>query len=418
MKSYESTTLNNGIYFINRQNKNTPRITLNVYINGGNRNEVKPGIADLSTRLLLKGTENRTAEQIANETDENAIELDVDIKQDYCRIRATCLNDDLDKTLDLLSDVIINPTFKLFEKERNLLKGELQQELDSPRAKATDNLIRHMYPDHPYGVVATRMMETIDNITFEDIQNNYKNTFKTSNIAIVAVGSFDQKTLSAKLEANLKGLHAENLSEKKLSVPQLDKSKYITINKDDVSQAQIIRGWYGPSVTCEDYPALSILNNILGSAGLSSRLFIELRDKKGLAYAVRSSYEALKYSGNLTVYIGTDPNNIETAIKGFDEEIEKLVNKPVSEEELESARRNILGKRAIFHETNSQQCYYLGLYHILGAGADYDDRVPELLKTVTPSDIRRVAQKYFDQPSITSILAPSKFVDRAVKELV
>jgi predicted Zn-dependent peptidase len=418
MNNFKSKILSNGICFINRENLNTPRTTINLYVNGGNRSEVIPGLSDIVTRLLLKGTSNRSAEEIAMEADNNAIELDVDIKQDYSRVRATCLNQDLDKAIDLLSDVIQNPTFDLFDKEKMLLTGELQQELDSPRAKATDNLIRNMYPDHPYGIVASRMMETIDGIKKEDVLNLYHKTFKGPNISIVAVGDYCQNILVEKLENKFKAINTESVDEVVISPPELTKSKCLTLAKEDVSQAQVIRGWYGPYIMNSDFAALSILNNILGSAGLSSRLFIELRDKKGLAYAVRSSFEALKYSGNISVYIGTEPKNIKTAIQGFDEEIEKLINEPVKEEELESAKKNILGKRAIFHETNSQQCYYLGLYHILGAGAEYDEKVPVMLKNTSIEDIQHVARKYFSQPHITSILAPSEYVKPFEKENV
>jgi len=156
---------------------------------------------------------------------------------------------------------------------------------------------------------------------------------------------------------------------------------------------------------------MTVLNTILGASGLSSRLFVELRDKKGLAYHVRSTYEPLKYSGTFSVYIGTAPMNINASIQGFKTEIEKLQNTLVSEKELEDAKSNYLGKRAFFHETNSQQGHYLGYFEILGLGADYDNKIPEIIKKVTASDIREVANKYLSQNSIISILAPQKYLD-------
>lgn len=410
MQSFEKTKLNNGIQLINRENPGTPRTTLIAFIDGGNRNEQKPGISDMTSRLLLKGTKNRTAEEIANETDANAIDMDIDVKQDYTRVKVACLNDDLDRAIDILSDIIQNPTFELFKKERKLLKGELKIELDSPRAKAMDKLIRGMYPDHPYGVVASTMLEHIKDITKEDVANHYSNSFKTDNMSIVAVGDISQSQLKKKLEGHLNALPSNNYVENPLELKQTNKDILITTEKEDAAQAQIIRGWYGPSITSKDYVPLMVLNNILGSAGLSSRLFIELRDKKGLAYSVRSTLEMLKYGSNFTVYIGTEPKNIEIAINGFNEEIDKLVNNPVSDEELEASKQNILGKRAVFHETNSQQCFYLGMYNILGAGAEYDEKVKELISNTSKEDIQNVAQKYLTKNHITSILAPSKYL--------
>lgn len=413
MQSFETTILNNGIELINRNNPGTPRTTLIAFIDGGNRNELKPGISDITSRLLIKGTKNRTAEQIANETDANAIDLDIDVKQDYTRVKIACLNDDLDRAINILADVIQNPTFELFKKELKLLKGELKIELDSPRAKATDKLIRGMYPDHPYGVVASTMLENIKNISKEDVINHYNNSYKTQNMSIVAVGDISQSQLKEKLEATLNSLSTDNYVENALPLQQASKDLLITTEKEDAAQAQVIRGWYGPTLSSKDYVPLMLLNNILGSAGLSSRLFTELRDKKGLAYSVRSTLEILKYGSNFTVYIGTEPKNIEVAIKGFDEEIEKLVNEPVSDEELESSKQNILGKRAVFHETNSQQCFYLGMYHILGAGAEFDEKVKEHISKTTKEDIQRVAKTYLTRHHITSILAPSKYLVKA-----
>ncbi|MEW5818645.1 MAG: pitrilysin family protein [Cyanobacteriota bacterium] len=416
MQSFESTTLSNGIELINKCNPNTPRTALSLYINGGNRTEKKSGVSDITTRLLLKGTKNRTAEEIALESDANAIDLDIDVKQDYSKARAHFLNDDIDIAVDLISDIIQNPTFSQFEKEIKQLSGELTLELDSPRAKATDKLIREMYPDHPYGIVSSKILETISDIYIDDVTKQFSDTFNAGNISIICVGPHKQKDLINKIEEKFSNIPSANIEERVLSSPVIQKNKVITTTKEDASQAQIIRGWYGPPVQSKDFISLLVLNNILGAAGLSSRLFIELRDKKGLAYSVRSSLEMLKYVSNFTVYIGTEPKNIETAINGFDEEIDKLIKEPVTDDELESAKKNILGKRAVYHETNAQQCFYLGIYHILGAGASYDELVPELIKKTTKDDIQHVAQKYLSQNHITSILAPSEFLTYLERE--
>lgn len=408
MPGFDTTTLANGITLISRQNPGTPRTAFNIFIDGGNRVETIPGVSDIASRLLLKGTTNRSAEDIAVEADTYAIDIDIDVKQDFIKIRAVFLNEDIDRAIDIVSDLIQNSTFEQFDKEKYLLEGELTIELDSPRSKATDLLIKTMYPEHPYGTVASVMLENINNISKDDTINYYKKNFNGSSMSIICVGDYSQEQLVKRFEDKLQSINTGNSNVKDCSLPCLTKNIVVTTTKDDASQAQILRGWHGPLVTSQDYVSLLVLNNILGSAGLSSRLFVELRDKKGLAYAVRSSIETLKFSSNITTYIGTEPKNIEVALKGFDEEIQKLINEPVSTSELDAAKKNIIGKRAVFHETNSQQCSYLGLYHILGAGAEYDNKIPDLIKSVTIDDIQMVAQKYLTQKHVTSILAPSQ----------
>ena len=156
----------------------------------------------------------------------------------------------------------------------------------------------------------------------------------------------------------------------------------------------------------EDYPALTLLNIILGASGLSSRLFLELRDKKGLAYVVRSSYDVARLCANFSIYIATEPNNINVSLDGFKEEINKIKNVLVSEEELENARNNLLGKWAFSQEDNSRQASTYAHYAVWGLGFDFNDKAKELIKTVSPQQIMACAKKYFNDKYVVSIVKP------------
>lgn len=413
MQIFQRETLSNGIKLIVRTNEYTPRTSVNIFINGGNCAEKISGLSDITGRLMLEGTKSRSAETIAEELDSHAIELDIDIKHDYSRLKSVFLNEDFDKAFELISDVLINPTFEKFEKERNLLLGEIEVDLDSPKVKIGDTLIRAMYPDgHPYGVVSSRIKENLPQITVENVQEYYDNTIVAENLLVVVVSHFPLDIIKAKAEKALGGIKSGKTVFKDVEPPTITEIKHVEAVKEDASQAQIMRGWYAPDVLTEDFAALTTLNNILGSAGLTSRLFVELRDKKGLAYHVRSSLEMLKYGGNFTFYIGTEPGNIATASKGFDEEIARIINEPVSADELDAAKKNILGKRAVFHETNAQQGFYLGLYEVMGLTADFDNQLNDLIKAVTIDDVQRVAKKYLDKPYISAVLAPSKYLSK------
>lgn len=149
-----------------------------------------------------------------------------------------------------------------------------------------------------------------------------------------------------------------------------------------------------------------MLNIILGACGLSSRLFLELRDKKGLAYVVRSSCETFKKAANFMIYIATEPKNIEVSLKGFNEEIEKIKTIPVSEKELEDAKNNLIGKCAFMEETNMQQACGYAKYDILGLGFEYSDTLKEKVKQVTSEQILKCAQKYFNDTYVISIIKP------------
>ena len=156
----------------------------------------------------------------------------------------------------------------------------------------------------------------------------------------------------------------------------------------------------------EEYFALALLNVILGASGLSSRLFLELRDKKGLAYVVRSAYDTAKSAANFSIYIATEPKNIQVSLKGFEEEIQKIKSIPVDEEELENAKNNLFGKWAFISETNSQQAHWLAHYAILGLGFDFREKAVEMIKKVTVKDIQDCANKYFNDKFVLSVLKP------------
>ena len=223
---------------------------------------------------------------------------------------------------------------------------------------------------------------------------------------MVFVGDLDFDYVEEQLVSGLGDLPLSNEELPKLDKPTLGEAKYVEIIKEDLNQAHILKGWLTESADSEDYAPLALLNIILGASGLSSRLFLELRDKKGLAYVVRSSYDIARLAANFSIYIATEPKNIEVSLKGFEEEIEKIKTVLVSEEELENAKNNIFGKWAFISETNSQQANWLAHYGIMGLGFDFFENAIEKIKQVTPQDIMACANKYFNEKSVISILKP------------
>jgi len=411
MTPFKTDKLSNGIRIITRKNHNTPRISLNLFMNSGSKQERPAGTASLVGRLLLQGTKSRSAEDIAHELDSNAIEMNVEAKQDYLRARTLFLNEDFDSVIDIFEDVLMNSTFENLDKEVRKLEGEIKLDLDSPKTVASDNLIRAIYPNHPYGYTHTKTLEDLQKINKNLLSDfYYKNSLSPDRMVFSVVGDIEHEKMVSVLNEKFGKLQVCPLEKSTPSIYEIKENKTITAARDDAAQAQIIQGWMAPSISQEDYPVVLLLNIILGASGLSSRLFVELRDKKGLAYTVRSGYEALQDSGLYTIYIGTAPKNIKVCLEGFEAEINKLKTIPVPKEELEGAIANYIGKRAFFHETNSQQAYYLGYYEIMGLGPMYDEEILNRVKTITSEEIMAAANKYFSQNSVVSILAPQKYL--------
>ena len=397
--------LKNGIKTCVKNNKNTPRIalTLNFSIN---EDEKFAGEYLLMNRLLLKGTKKYSSEELSSILDENAIELTTEMKYDYLRFRFVALNEDFEFALSILDEIILNSTFEEFEKEREKLKGELYAELDSAKVKISDLFTGTIYDNHFYGHCYTKILENIDKVTLEDVKNVYNNILNNSYKTLAVVGDLDFEHIKNILDNYLDNIPASKSGNFAITDPDKLTQKYTEFKKDDAQQAQIIQGWRVASIDSEDYPKLMLLNIILGASGLSSRLFLELREKKGLAYTVRTTYETHLKSSVFSIYIGTEPSNIETSIAGFKEEIDKIKTIPVSEEELHNAKNNIIGKQQFITETNSQQANTMAYYSISGKPFNYQQSVIEAIRKVTSQELLECANKYFTEDYVLAVLKP------------
>jgi len=401
----KSFKLDNNTNVFYRRNENTPRIALcfNIKIN---KPETIPGVEDLMTRLFLQGTKTRTAEQLAEELDAYAIEFTSEARPDYIRLKFVCLNEDFSKAVEIMEDVVKNSTFEDFAKELQKMEGEIIAELDSPRIKAVDNYYGTLFENHPYGNTGSKILANIKNITKEEIRKTYSAFLNDSKKIIALVGDIDIDKAQNEINRAFGNLPASNETVITSAKPVLHENKYKEILKSDVNQAHIIKGWLTETSYENDYPALLLLNIIMGASGLSSRLFLELRDKKGLAYVVRSCYETFMQCADFYIYIATEPKNIEVSLKGFEEEINKIITIPVRREELDNARNNLLGKWAFSQETNSNQAILYANYGIMGLGFDFNDKAKEAIKNVTPEQLQECAGKCFGGYSATSILKP------------
>ena len=397
--------LNNKIRACLKRNKNTPRTALS--LNFSIKNPEKfPGEYLLMNRLLLKGTKKYSSEELSTILDENAIELITEMKYDYLRFRFVSLNEDFELALSLLSDIILNSTFEEFEKERETLKGELFAELDSARVKVSNLFTKTIYKNHFYGASYTTILENIDKVTLNDVKKVYGDILHNSTKTLAFGGDIESDKREQLLNKYI-GILPDSVSlASEIPSPSPVKCEQVELVKEDAQQAQIIQGWLVPTIGSDDYFKMMLLNVILGASGLSSRLFMELREKKGLAYTVRTSYETKKQSAVFSIYIGTEPSNIKTSIAGFKEEIEKIKSIPVSQEELHNAKNNIIGKQQFITETNSQQANLMAYYSISGKPFDYQKEVINRLRAITSEELLECANKYFTDDYVIAVLRP------------
>jgi predicted Zn-dependent peptidase len=408
------SVLKNGATLLHTPLSTAPRLAFSLFVRGGSLLDPTPGMAEMVDRLLLKGTTSRTQEQISIEIDGLTLELDTDTRRDYLALRATLLEEDLDAAFALMADVFYNATFVELEREKQKVMGEVTMDLDSPKNRAADQFIRRVFQETAYGTVGSVILEQLPHLGDEArLKAHYQSVFTPESLVVSVAGPIAAEKAARLLETYFPASGREAVrpsAEREASVRDLRVTEETTVTfaRDDSSQAHIYKGWLLPGVRHPDYAALALLNTILGGSGLTSRLFLELRDKQGLAYHVRSTYESYCHKGLFYLYIGTEPKNREKCLAGFVQEIDKLVNVPVSAQELEDAKRNMLGRRSVFLETAPQQANYIGSNFMLGRTLAEIENIPEQIEAVTSADIQRVAQTYLTQPAVISVVAPSR----------
>ena len=396
-----------GINILLKKMPKTPRMSVSFFFKI-DKKEKFYGINSLLARLLLQGTKTYTASELALAFENECIDITTKAKQDYLKFSLVFLNEDFNRAMELVKDLMLNSTFEDFEKEVFKLKGEIISDLDNPKMKLTDMFVKTLYKEHPYSSTHTKILEDLDKITKQDIIDAHKELFNCFK-SIVVVGDYenDEKMIEY-FSSNfdfMKSFEVACEIEDIFKLP-LEKDEIVKIIKNDASQAQIIQGWLVDSFNSKLSAKIAVLNNILGSSGLSSRLFVNLRDKQGLAYTVRSQYETLAHSAIFNMYIGTAPINIQKSLDGFKEELQKLADIPVSDEELIGAKENIQGRLKYFTQNNSQINAVQGYNFVMGLGLDYNERFMKEIREVNKSDVQDMAKMLLSMPKLITIIAP------------
>lgn len=402
--------LKNGIKVDIKTNKNTPRTAIVMHIRYNKNNTGKKSIYSLLSSLLFQGTKSRSAEQLAQELDENAIDIYYDLKADYMRFKILCLNEDVNLALNIFQDMFENSTLDNYKKEIQKIKGDLISELDSAKAQAKDEYLKTVYKNHQYAFSRKDAIEELETVTKEDLFEVFEQLKYIMAKNIFVVSDKTKEEILPLIEKHFEKLGVKETEYDTNLIEEIKENRVSTIIKDDANQAQIYMGWAIPIISFEEWPIINLVNTILGSAGLSSRLFLELREKKGLAYTVRSSYAINKLGSDFYVYIATEPKNIKTSIEGFQVEINKIMTEPMSSEELENAKNNAIGKRQFLFETNMSEAIIRGLYKYWGVDYDYEQKFIESVKEITKEDIMNFSKKYFSAPTALCVLAPEKYL--------
>ena len=406
---YKKTRLDNGIRVVSEKIPYVRSISIGAWLTVGSRDENKTnnGISHYIEHMMFKGTKNRKAYEIAESLESVGGQINAFTGKELTCYYAHILDEHLAIAVDVISDILIHSIFdeQEMEKEKQVIVEEINNMEDTPEEMIHELFIKDLFPNHPLGFSTLGTRENVWSFTRQDIYDYLNRNYAKNRLVIAAAGNVDHDKLVELVETKFLDFH--NCVDRVINPPNGPRQGENIIKNGGI-QAHICLGTLAYSYRDPKKFPLLILNTLLG-AGMSSRLFQNIREKHGLAYSVYSFIDFLFDTGLFGVYIGTDKNKIGASIELINKELEDLKKNPVSEEELERTKNQLKGNLMLGLESTSSRMtrlakmeIYLQQYYTL------DDTLREIDK-VQIEDILAVANELFNKDRIfTTILKPQK----------
>lgn len=406
-------TLDNGITLITVINNTSDVIAGRIFVkNTGSRWEErsKAGLSHLLSTVITKGTQNLTAVDIAHQIESIGANLGADAAFDYLLVSLKTVGADFPIILNLAAEIMRSPSFPEteIELEKKLTLQNIRAQQESPFNIAFSQLREAIYREHPYSLSVLGTETTVANLTQADLKDYHQEYFRPDQLVISLSGRLEPEIAKAWVEEAFGDWEVPSKPPQKLDFSELKPQPETRCTPQNTQQAIVMLGYLTPGVKSPDYPVLKLLNTYLGN-GLSSRLFVELREKRGLAYDVSAFYPTRIDQSNLVVYMGTAPENRAIAQEGLKSEVDRLCTTLLTDTELQIAKNKMLGQYALGKQSNSEIAQIYGWYETLGLGIDYDLDFPNQIKEVTAQQVQTVAQKYLTEPYI-SLVGPESAI--------
>ncbi len=364
----------------------------------------RAGISSLVASVITKGTRNLSALEIAEQVESIGARLGADAGTDYFLFSLKAVSLDFATILKLLGEIIRFPSFPPEEValERKLTLQNIRSQKEQPFNVAFDALRNNIYGEHPYGVSVLGTEDTVSQLDQQTLQQYHQTYLRPDNLTISISGRITKEDTIRLIEevfGDWQIPDSKIILDLPLAINSEPSEKVI---QQETQQSIIMLGYLGAAVNSTDYPVLKLLSTYLGN-GLSSRLFVELREKRGLAYDVSAFFPTRLEPAFFVTYMGTAPENTEIAIALLQEEMERLSNIELSESELQGAKNKLLGQYALGKQTNSEIAQIYGWYESLGLGIDFDHQFQESINKVTTQQAKAVANKYLINPYISVV---------------
>ena len=390
--------LPNGITLLHSEKTGLPIVTVVIAIKAGSIAEPpeKAGLANLTAALLNEGTTTRSSKEISDAIEFVGGSLSTSGGADYITVSLSVLKKDVEMAFDLLSDIILNPAFSEQEMQRRKtsIKNSIIQQKEEPGTVASKAFAAAVFGENPYGWPLEGTEESLNRITREDIAAFHREHYLPNDTIMTVVGDISKSELKSLLGRYFMSWKKGESKETSPASPAVEEKTQVIRIQKNLAQANIIFGYLGIRRDNPDYYAVSVMNYILGGGGFASRLMDNIRDNKGLAYDIHSSFSASKYAGSFQVGLQTKNESANTAIGEIFKEIERIRTEPVSDRELSDAKSYLTGSFPLRIDSNGKIAAFFIAVEYYGLGMDYIDNYKKYIEAVTKDDIQRVAKKY------------------------
>jgi predicted Zn-dependent peptidase len=410
------SVLSNGIVVIAVENSAADIISSRLFIRAGSQWEPreKAGLSHLLSAVLTKGTEHLSSFEIAERIESVGANLSADAASDYFLVSLKTVSADWPEILQLAAQILRSPSFPEaeVELEQHLALQDIRSQKEQPFNIAFEQLRQAMYQDHPYALSVLGTEATVSELSRTDLEQYHQTYFRPDNMVISIAGRVTPEEAIKQVEQAFGDWLPPEIPLPTLSLPLITSQPCTVTTPQETQQSIVMLGYLTASLQNADYATLKLLNTYLGN-GLSSRLFVELREKRGLAYDVSAFYPSRQSTSTFVVYMGTAPENTETALMGLHAEIERLCSTLLSTEELQTAKNKLLGQYALGKQTNAQLAQTYGWYETLGLGIEYDTKFQQEVASVTPEMVQAAAGRYFIEPYV-SLVGPAEAINGLV----
>jgi predicted Zn-dependent peptidase len=402
------TQLDNGLTVATERVRGARSVATGAWVVVGARDEPASlsGVSHFLEHLLFKGTPTRTARDISAAIERVGGDMNAFTSKEYTSYYCRVPGDRLELGLDVLGDVLSRPALRDddVETEREVIVEELMMDDDSPEDVVHRDLAEALFPDHPLGRETAGERETVEAITADDVRSFFAEWYRARNMVVAVAGPDDHDTVLAAVSSAFAGVAEGGTPPRRGAPPSplaIDR-----VRTDDTEQAHLTVGFRALARTDERREALDVLNHALGG-GTSSRLFDEIRERRGLSYSVYSATSAYADGGALSVYAGTGPQHVATVRGVIDAELASIAANGVTADELDIAVGYLCGAFVMgLEDTGARMGRLGGLLATLGHVRPVDEQLARW-RAVTLDDVAAVAADILHGPKITATVGPT-----------